>query len=186
MPEGLEQQVRRSADKRYWDARNKYGNMLVREDPELWRMLMPCDPVITVSPDVLFFECFSADESSYGCLTVERDAFEAETDVALGTTNVDYSWRLYEHFQTIRSYRETRFTIDPTGFEVQTSAGDGDVPRGEDRPAAELAPRVRDAAIRDEPADAGACPSAARGCIRSSRSSSGTRRRRRRGRCASS
>jgi len=24
-------------------------------------MLMPCDPVITVSPDVLFFECFSAD-----------------------------------------------------------------------------------------------------------------------------
>ena len=84
-------------------------------------MLMPCDPVITVSPDVLFFECFSADESSYGCLNVERDAFDAETDVALGTTNVDYSWRLYEHFQTIRSYRETRFAIDPLGFEVQTS-----------------------------------------------------------------
>jgi len=64
-------------------------------------------------------------ESSYGCLNVEREAFEAETDVALGTTNVDYSWRLYEHFQTIRSYRETRFSIDPTGFEVQTSANEG-------------------------------------------------------------
>jgi hypothetical protein len=87
-------------------------------------MLMPYDPVITVSPDVLFFECFSADESSYGCLTVEREAFEGEADVALGTTNVDYSWRLYEHFQTIRSYRQTRFTIDPTGFEVQTGATD--------------------------------------------------------------
>jgi len=120
MPKGLEQRFERCR-KKYWDARNTYGNLLAREDPELWRMLMPCDPVITVSPDVLFFECFSSDESSYGRLTVERDAFEAETDIALGTTNVDYSWRLYEHFQTIRSYRETRFAIDPLGFEVQTN-----------------------------------------------------------------
>jgi hypothetical protein len=37
----------------------------------------------------------------------------------LGTTNVDYSWALYEHFQQLRTYRETRFTIDPAGFEVQ-------------------------------------------------------------------
>jgi len=124
MPPGLERKYQRCRT-RYWDARTKYGNMLCREDPELWRLLMPCDPVITVSPDVLFFECFSADESSYGCLNIEREAFEAETDVALGTTNVDYSWRLYEHFQTIRSYRETRFSIDPTGFEVQTSADEG-------------------------------------------------------------
>ncbi|MFO0799151.1 MAG: hypothetical protein U0804_16910 [Gemmataceae bacterium] len=107
---------------RYWAARQKYSSYLQREDPQLWRLLMPCDPVITVSPDVVFFECFSADESSYGCLTVDRDAFEAERDVSLGTTNVDYSWRLYDHFQEIRSYRETRFTIDPLGFEVQTQA----------------------------------------------------------------
>lgn len=121
MPAGLERRFQKCRQQ-YWNARTKYGNILSREDPELWRMLMPCDPVITVSPDVMFFECFSADESSYGCLTVEREAFEAERDVALGTTNVDYSWRLYEHFQTIRSYRETRFTIDPTGFEVKTNA----------------------------------------------------------------
>ncbi|MBA4188799.1 MAG: hypothetical protein C0467_12440 [Planctomycetaceae bacterium] len=123
IPKELERQFERCR-KKYWNARNKYGNMLYREDPELWRILMPCDPVITVSPDVLFFECFSADESSYGCLNVQRDAFQGETDVALGTTNVDYSWRLYEHFQTIRSYRETRFTIDPLGFEVKTNATD--------------------------------------------------------------
>src|SRR4051812_33126323 len=123
MPPGLERKYQR-CKQQYWDARGKYGNMLYREDPELWRLLMPCDPGITVSPDVLFFECFSADESSYGGLNVEREAFEAETDVALGTTNVDYSWRLYEHFQTIRSYRETRFSIDPTGFEVQTSSSE--------------------------------------------------------------
>lgn len=123
MPPGLERRFQRCR-KQYWDARTRYNNLISREDPELWRMLMPCDPVITVSPDMMFFECFSADESSYGCLTVEREAFEAEKDVALGTTNVDYSWRLYEHFQTIRSYRETRFTIDPMGFEVQTTTAD--------------------------------------------------------------
>ncbi len=120
MPVGLEKKYERCR-KQYWDVRTKYGNMLYREDPELWRLLMPCDPVITVSPDVIFFECFSADESSYGCLNVQRDAFETEADVAHGTTNVDYSWRLYEHFQTIRSYRETRFAIDPVGFDVQTN-----------------------------------------------------------------
>jgi len=86
---------------------------------------MPCDPVITVAPDVLLFECFSADESSYGCLSVDRAAFTDESDVALGTTNVDYSWDLYEHFQTLRSYRETRFEIDPAGFSVAT-AGSAD------------------------------------------------------------
>jgi hypothetical protein len=106
--------------KQYWSARDQYADYLARHDPELWRLLVPCDPVITVAPDVLFFECFSADESSYGCLTVGRDAFSAERDVALGTTNVDYSWALYEQFQKLRTYRETRFTIDPAGFEVKT------------------------------------------------------------------
>jgi len=72
MPPGLERHYQKCRQ-RYWDARTRYGNMLSREDPELWRMLMPCDPVITVADDVVFFECFSADESSYGCLTVDRE-----------------------------------------------------------------------------------------------------------------
>jgi hypothetical protein len=119
LPAGLETDYRRLR-KLYWGARQQYSDYLVRHDPELWRLLMPCDPVITVAPDVLFFECFSADESSYGCLTVARDAFTAEQDVALGTTNVDYSWALYENFQKLRTYRETRFAVDPAGFEVRT------------------------------------------------------------------
>jgi hypothetical protein len=109
----------------YWSTRLKYSDYLMVHDRELWRLLMPCDPVITVAPDCLFFECFSADESSYGCLTVDRGAFEREQNVALGTTNVDYSSRLYEHFQGMRSYRETRFLVDPAGFEVQSDAADG-------------------------------------------------------------
>lgn len=110
---------------KYWKARLKYSSYLLRHDPELWRLLMPCDPIITVAPDVIFFECFSSDESSYGCLTLDRDAFSSEQDVTLGTTNVDYSWTLYEHFQRLRSYRDTHFAIDPAGFEVRTHAAAG-------------------------------------------------------------
>lgn len=121
--QALEKEYRKSRSL-YWNARQKYSNYLYRHDPELWRLLVPCDPVITVAPDCLFFECFSVDESSYGCLTVDRDAFQGEHDVALGTTNVDYSWSLYEHFQKLRSYRETRFLVDPRGFEVRTEETD--------------------------------------------------------------
>lgn len=106
----------------YWNARQKYSDFLQEHDPELFRLIVPLDPVCTVAPDVLLFECFSADESSYGCLSVGRDAFSTEKDVSLGTTNVDYSWRLYDHFQELRSYRKTRFTIDPAGFEVKTES----------------------------------------------------------------
>jgi hypothetical protein len=108
--------------KRYWKARQEYSSYLYKHNPDLWRILMPCDPVVTVADDVLFFECFSADESSYGCLTVNRDdGFGRSGHVQPGTTNVDYSWDLYHHFQTLRTYRETRFNIDPEGFEVRTT-----------------------------------------------------------------
>lgn len=110
----------------YWNARQKYASYLLKNDPQLWRMLMPCDPVITVAEDVVFFECFSADESSYGCLTVNREtAFGQSAETRLGTTNVDYSWDLFHHFQSLRSYRETRFKVDPAGFTVAT-AGNAD------------------------------------------------------------
>src|SRR5215831_3498675 len=120
VPPDLEKNYRRCRHV-YWDARQKYANYLLRHDMELWRMLMPCDPVITVAEDVAFFECFSADESSYGCLTVNRaDTFGKSDTTKLGTTNVDYSWNLFHHFQSLRTYRETRFRVDPAGFEVAT------------------------------------------------------------------
>lgn len=101
----------------YWAARRKYADELRRNDPELFRNLMPCDPVITVAPDVVFMECFSADESSYGCLTVERDAmFKGASSVQTGTTNVDYSWALYDGVQDLRTYKAARFHVDPAGF----------------------------------------------------------------------
>lgn len=116
----LETEYRR-CHKRYWRARDEYTSYLHRNDPELWRTLMPCDPVITVAPDVVFFEGFSVDESSYGCLSVDLDGGFGRPEASkLGTTNVDYSLDLYRHFQGLRSYRQTRFEIDPQGFEVKT------------------------------------------------------------------
>jgi hypothetical protein len=113
-----------SSRSKYWGARQKYSDYLYKHDQELWRLLMPCDPIVTVAEDVLFFECFSADESSYGCLTVERGMFGASTHERRGTTNVEYSWSLYNHFQQLRSYRESRFKIDPEGFEVAVAGSE--------------------------------------------------------------
>jgi hypothetical protein len=117
LPPTLEKDFRR-LHRIYWDARVRWANELSRNDPELFRHLVPCDPVVTVAPDVVYFECFSKDESAYGCLSVDRDALTGD-DAGLGTTNVDYSLALYEHFQTLRSYRPTRLLVDPSGFEVK-------------------------------------------------------------------
>lgn len=103
----------------YWRARRQWASELAQNDPELFRHLVPCDPVVTVAPDTVFFECFAKDESSYGCLFVDRDSFSGSGAAGLGTTNVDYSLALYEHFQTLRTYRPTRLLVDPTGFEVK-------------------------------------------------------------------
>jgi hypothetical protein len=107
--------------KRYWKSRRALNEYLRKNNPALWRKFMPYDPVITVADDVLMFECFSADESSYGCLSVDRDCFGSSSGVKRGTTNVDYSWDLYDNFQTLRTYRETRFNINPQGFTVRTT-----------------------------------------------------------------
>lgn len=124
LPAGFEREYD-SARKRYWDARNRYARYLSLHDPELWRKLLPADPIITVADDVVFFECFSKDESAYGHLSVGRaDGFGASPSLRLGTTNVDYSQDLYEQFQTLRTYRRTRFNLDPEGFSVST----GDAP----------------------------------------------------------
>ena len=103
--------------KPFWTAQQAYFDYLYRENRDAWIVL---DPVITVHPDEIFFECFSLDESSYGRLSCDHDVFESLGEMACGTTNIDYSHALYDEFQKIRSYRDTTLTIDPGGFEVQT------------------------------------------------------------------
>lgn len=114
IPPGLEHEFRRM-HRMYWTERRRWASELAQNDPELFRHLVPCDPVVTVAPDVVMFECFAKDEATYGCLSIDRDGFTTAGDAGIGTTNVDYSLALFEHFQTIRSYRPTRLLVDPAG-----------------------------------------------------------------------
>jgi hypothetical protein len=102
----------------FYKARQKYFEYLYTRDKELWFKL---DPVITVHPDQVFFECFSRDESSYGRLAANYEVFSELGERACGTTNIDYSDKLYGEFQKIRSYKTTSLDVDPGGFNVATS-----------------------------------------------------------------
>jgi hypothetical protein len=102
----------------YYQAKQRFFQHLYTVNYDAWFVF---DPVITVHPDEVFFECFSVDESSYGRLGASYDVFKNINDFACGTTNVDYSAALYDEFQKIRSYKTTRLEVDPSGFEVQTT-----------------------------------------------------------------
>jgi hypothetical protein len=105
----------------FYKARQRYFDHLYQKDRDAWFVL---DPVITVHPDEIFFECFSQDESSYGRLGASYEVFHNVGSFACGTTNIDYSASLYDEFQKIRSYKTTKFGVDPSGFEVQTTGED--------------------------------------------------------------
>lgn len=102
----------------FYKAQREYYQYLYKRDYDMWFVL---DPVITVHPDEVFFECFSQDESSYGRLGASYEVFQNIREFACGTTNIDYSADLYNEFQKIRSYKNTLFQVDPSGFEVQTT-----------------------------------------------------------------
>ncbi len=106
----------------FWDAQSRYFQHLYLHDRDTWIVL---DPVITVHPDEIFFECFSEDESSYGKLSCSHEIFENVSDKSHGTTNIDYSDGLYGEFQKMRSYKRTTFAIDPGGFAVKTGDDPG-------------------------------------------------------------
>jgi predicted nucleic acid-binding Zn finger protein len=102
----------------FYEARSRYYKYLYERDKDLWFVL---DPVISVHPDEVFFECFSEDESSYGRLGANYEVFQNVKEFECGTTNIDYSDSLYKEFQKIRTYKTTKFEIDPSGFEVKTT-----------------------------------------------------------------
>lgn len=102
----------------FYKARQRYFDHIYRRNRDFWFVL---DPVITVHPDEVFFECFSEDESSYGRLSAGYEVFKNVGEHACGTTNIDYSAALYDEFQKIRNYKTTRFEIDASGFDVKTT-----------------------------------------------------------------
>jgi hypothetical protein len=83
------------------------------------------DPIITVHPDRVFFEAFSADQSSYGLVIADRSLFAPEGEVTHGTTNVDFTAWLWAALAEMRTTRETNFLVGPEGFEVTTQDAGG-------------------------------------------------------------
>lgn len=102
----------------FYSAQQRYFDWLYKKDLDAWYVL---DPVISVQPDEVSFECFSQDESSYGRVACSYEVFSQLGERACGTTNVDYSAALYDEFQKIREYKETSLVIDPSGFDVKTT-----------------------------------------------------------------
>ncbi len=100
-------------------ARRQFFDYLYENQYELEYLL---DPVITIHPDELSFEVFSRDESSYGRLAAKYDLFDKIDEFECGTTNVDFSGRLNRQLSRMRSYRNTRFDVDPAGFAVEHSS----------------------------------------------------------------
>jgi len=88
----------------------------MRSDPELYRHLIPYDPIITVAPDVVFFEGFAKDESSYGCVFVDRDGFEGHADEATarvsgrGMDEINAALRTLEALFDEGSFEEWAYT----------------------------------------------------------------------------
>ena len=81
---------------------------------DMWIVL---DPVITVHPDRVFFECFSRDESSDASLCCEHEMFDHVGEFACGATNIDYSDALYDEFQVTTA-------DDPAFIEEKTDVPD--------------------------------------------------------------
>lgn len=112
---------RETAGMGLWQAQQHYYAWLYRNDPLAALIL---DPIVTVHPDAVFLEVFSKDESSYGALSIRREAFETSGEVACGTTNIDFSETLFEGLQQLRTYRPARLRIAQDAVTLTAPRGD--------------------------------------------------------------
>lgn len=99
----------------FHQARERYIDYVYTNTFERWMLL---DPVISIHPDQLQFEAFSKDESTYAAVSVDLNAFQRVHEFECGTTNVDFSTRLHHEFDRMRSYRQTHFEVNASGFTV--------------------------------------------------------------------
>jgi hypothetical protein len=123
--------LRRERLKPFHKARMAYIDYIYTHQYELSYIL---DPVITVHPDEVAFEAFSRDESTYARLAAKYELFHRIDEFQCGTTNIDFSTRLHGELERMRSYRRTRFDIDPAGFAVAVGSGPAHLEKKVDLP----------------------------------------------------
>ena len=103
--------------KDYYKIEKSFWQFIRDRDYDLWFVL---DPVITVHKDKVSFEAFSVDESTYGCLSIDMDEFEMLQEPKLGTTNIDFSYKLAREIERFRTYNEVNLSVNPEGFSVES------------------------------------------------------------------
>lgn len=123
--------LRRERLKPFHRARLAYIDYVYTHQYELSYIL---DPVITVHPDEVAFEAFSRDESTYARLAAKHELFDRIDEFQCGTTNIDFSTRLHGELERMRTYRRTRFDIDPSGFAVSVGSAPAHVEKKIDLP----------------------------------------------------
>lgn len=103
--------------KDYYKLERDFWKFIKERDLDLWFVL---DPVITVHKDIVSFEAFSLDESTYGCLSIDMSEFDLVTEPKLGTTNIDFSHKLAKEMQRFRTYSDVELSVNPEGFSVES------------------------------------------------------------------
>lgn len=118
----LKMEIKKEIDKSdvwrdYNNLERKFWAFIRERDSDLWFVL---DPVITIHKDQVSFEAFSIDESTYGCLSIDMDEFELLQEPKLGTTNIDFSYKLAKEIERFRTYSEVNLSVNPGGFTVES------------------------------------------------------------------
>lgn len=118
----LKDEIKKEIDKQdvwrdYNNLERNFWKFIKDRDYDLWFVL---DPVITVHKDQVSFEAFSIDESTYGCLSIDINEFELLQEPKLGTTNIDFSYKLAKEIERFRTYNEVNLSINPEGFTVES------------------------------------------------------------------
>lgn len=91
-----------------FEAQREYFEMMANEGNDIHNVL---DPLVTVHPDRVLFEVFSADEGSYASLSVDWEELGQQKDVTYGTTTIDFSDMLLESIDRLRDYRDTYLEV---------------------------------------------------------------------------
>lgn len=87
---------------------------------ELERRIL--DPLITVTPEGMFFEALSLDESSYGRIAMRPGALDGLHDTAYGCTNISFSPSLVSGLRQIRGGDATHLEVAREGIVVEQRA----------------------------------------------------------------
>ncbi|WP_428264390.1 hypothetical protein [Haliangium sp.] len=99
------------ATKELWEAQKRFLDSKYDQDAAT---SAPLDPVVTVGPDGLAIEVFSADESAYARLHLKAGAAYEAVEQTAGVTYLDFTPGLRAAVGQMRSYRDSVLELEPS------------------------------------------------------------------------